>query len=102
MHKAILAAACTAALGMAMVAEAQAEGRSWSRGGSVTGPRGTTAWQRSGSCANGTCTRSRSATGPNGGTISRSGSCGNGACTYGGSATGPHGNSVTWGGSAGY
>jgi hypothetical protein len=102
MHKAIAAAACTALLGMAMMTEAQAWGRSWSRGGSVTGPRGTTTWQRSGSCANGVCSRNRSATGPYGGSVSRGATCGGGTCTYGGTATGPRGNSATWGGSFGY
>jgi hypothetical protein len=83
---------------MAMVAEAQAWDRSWSRSGSFTGPQGTTTWQRSGSCADGVCSGNRSVTGPNGGTVSRGATCGNGTCTYGGTATGPGGNSTTRGG----
>ncbi len=69
MRKGMTIAACTMLACMGVAAEAEA--RSWSRGGSVTGPRGTTTWQRSGDCAGGTCTRSRTVTGPNGGTWER-------------------------------
>ena len=94
MQKGAAIAACAALLSMALVAEAEARGRSWNAGGSVTGPRGgTTTWQRSGQCSGGTCTRSGTATGPGGGTRSweQTRACSGGSCTSQGSYTGPGG-----------
>ncbi|WP_083567723.1 hypothetical protein [Hyphomicrobium sp. CS1GBMeth3] len=54
---------------------AEAGGRSWSRGGWVSGPNGrTAAWQRSGHCEGGTCSREGSYTGRAGSTWTREGS----------------------------
>lgn len=125
--------ACLLATGyfaLSVASATSADARSWSRGGSFVGPRGTTTWQRSGSCSGGVCARSGSVTGPggrsatragsvtrngnswdrnvsatgrNGGTWSRDGggSCSGGRCTYGGTVTGPNGNSRTYHGSFG-
>ncbi|MFA6265544.1 MAG: hypothetical protein WC670_07510 [Pseudolabrys sp.] len=83
-----------AAVGTAFVSEAGA----WTRSGSVTTARGTYTGQASGSCAGGTCTRSRSVTGPNGKTVSRTGSAtrtGPYRYRYTRTTTGPNGGSVT-------
>jgi hypothetical protein len=123
MQKGMAIAACAALLSMAAVTEADAGGRAWSRGGSFTGPRGTTTWERSGECGGDTCTRSRTLTGPYGGTVTRGGSvnrdgswdrdaratgpygrtwekesggaCANGTCSFGGTVTGPRGGTGT-------
>lgn len=76
---------------------ADAGGRSWNRGGTVTGPGGNSAtWQRSGHCEGGSCSRSGSYTGPAGYTRSweRDRTCSGGTCTVDGSYTGRAGN--TW------
>ncbi|MGE0023064.1 MAG: hypothetical protein AB7S70_05455 [Hyphomicrobium sp.] len=81
---------------------ADAGGRSWSRGGSATGPGGRTAtWQRSGHCEGGDCTRSGTFTGPAGYTRSyeRSRECAGGTCSFTGSYTGRGGNTWTRSGS---
>jgi hypothetical protein len=81
-------------IGLATIPEAAA----WTRSGSVTTWRGTYHAQASGGCSGGTCSRSRSVTGPYGGTISRTGSItrtGPGSFTYTRTTTGPYGNGVT-------
>jgi hypothetical protein len=94
MRKGMTIAAYTMLACMAVAAEAEA--RSWSRGGSVAGPRGTTTWQRSGNCAGSTCTRSRTITGPNGGSVQRDGYIdrGDGVWHRDTTAIGPNGG--TW------
>ena len=95
-------AACAAAAAgflavMVWASQADAGGRSWSRGGTLTGPHGRTAsWHRSGHCGGGSCTTHRSFTGPEGRTWSR-----DAHTTYGGghghrdvTVTGPNGG--TW------
>jgi hypothetical protein len=130
MQKALAIAACAAVLSMGLITEAEARGRSWNGGGSFKGPYGgVTTWQRSGQCSGGTCTGSKTttgpggrtwtrersvtgtgnggwtsngkATGPRGGSWTRSGggSCAGGTCTYGGTVTGPNGNTGSYSGS---
>lgn len=119
----MLLTAGTALLLFGTIAEAQAGGR----GGTVIGPRGgSMSWHRG--CDSGTCSRSRSVTGPAGRTYTREGSitrtgpgswerdvtargpyggtyerhgygtCAGGACTYGGTVTGPRGNTGVYSG----
>lgn len=95
-------ALATAALAGLMVVGAAADASAWTRQGSVTTWRGTYAYQGSGGCAAGTCSRSRSVTGPYGGTVSRSGSVTRtapGQYSYSRTTTGPYGGSVTRSGS---
>ncbi len=83
-----------ATFGLAAVTEANA----WTRSGSVTTARGTYTGQASGTCAGGTCMRTRSVTGPNGKTVTQSGSAtrtGPHRYRYTQTTTGPNGGSVT-------
>jgi hypothetical protein len=85
----LAAAVCTASA---------ADAASWSRSGSVTTWRGTYHGSASGSCANGTCARSVSVTGPNGRSVSRTGTVSRVAphrYDYSLTTTGPNGNSIT-------
>jgi hypothetical protein len=67
----------------------------------VTGPRGTTTFSGSRSCAGGSCSSQGSITGPYGGTISHQAtrSCAGGTCTGSGTITGPRGGTVSYNGS---
>jgi uncharacterized low-complexity protein len=67
MKKLVLTSAVIGALSVAAVADASA----WTRTGSTTGPRGTSGVSVTGGCANGTCTRSATRTGPAGNTYTR-------------------------------
>lgn len=98
MTKFIAIAALAAAMSVVAVADASA----WTRSGTVTGPRGTSTIQGSGSCANGTCSRSVTRTGPYGysATKQSSASCAGGTCSRSATRTGPYGYSVTKQGSA--
>jgi uncharacterized low-complexity protein len=69
MKNLFLASALIGALSVAAAADANA----WTRTVSATGPRGTSSAQITGSCANGSCTRSATRTGPAGNTYSRTG-----------------------------
>jgi hypothetical protein len=69
MTKLLLTSACIGALSIAAIADANA----WTRSGSATGPRGTSSVSVTGGCANGTCTRSVTRTGPAGNTYTRQG-----------------------------
>jgi uncharacterized low-complexity protein len=69
MKKLFLTTAMIGALSVAAIADANA----WTRSAAVTGPRGTSTFQGSGSCANGACTRSATRTGPAGNTYTRQG-----------------------------
>lgn len=73
------------------------EVKAWTCSGTMIGPRGTTTFQGSGSCANGSCNHSVTRTGPYGGTMSREGSasCSGGICTGSRTTTGPRGHTVT-------
>jgi hypothetical protein len=82
------------AIGLATMSEAAA----WTRSGSLTTRRGTYYSSVSGGCSAGTCSRSRSISGPYGGTVSRTGSItriGDHSYTYSRTTVGPHGGSVT-------
>jgi hypothetical protein len=68
--KRFASAALAALLGVASISEANA----WTRSGSLTTRRGTYDGSASGGCSGGTCSRSVSVTGPNGGSYSRSAS----------------------------
>jgi uncharacterized low-complexity protein len=70
MKKLFLTSAFIGAMSVAAIADANA----WTRSGSTTGPRGTSSVSVNGSCANGTCTRSATRTGPAGNTFTRQGS----------------------------
>ena len=88
----------TAAIAGLLLLGTAAEASAWTRHGTVTTARGTYAVNGAGSCAGGTCSRTRTGTGPNGGTVTRSGSVTQtapGQYQYSGAATGPYGRSVT-------
>ncbi len=69
MKNLFLTSAIIGALSIAAVAEASA----WTRSASGTGPRGTSSVSVTGGCANGSCTRNATRTGPAGNTYSRTG-----------------------------
>jgi hypothetical protein len=69
MKKFFIASAIIGSLSVAAVADANA----WTRSGSAAGPRGTSSVQASGSCANGSCSRTVSRTGRAGNTYTRTG-----------------------------
>jgi len=52
---------------------AAADASAWTRSATSTGPRGTSTVQATGSCANGSCTRNVTRTGPAGNTYTRTG-----------------------------
>lgn len=89
--------ALTALLAGAPFADATA----WNRHGSSSGPRGSTSTDASGSCADQSCTRSVTRTGPNGKTSTRQGSasCTDGSCSGSSTTTGPSGAARTRSGS---
>lgn len=69
MKQLFLTSAIIGAMSVAAVADANA----WTRSASGTGPRGTSSVSVSGGCANGSCTRNATRTGPAGNTYSRTG-----------------------------
>ena len=99
MKKLLAISAIAGALFAAGVADANAGSRS----GSISGPRGTTTYSGSRSCAGGVCSSQGSVTGPYGGTISHQGSstcsggtCSGGTCSGSGVITGPRGGTVSY------
>jgi hypothetical protein len=88
------------AIAGAMFVAAAADANAGSRSGSISGPRGTTTFSGSRSCAGGSCSSQGSVTGPNGGTVSRqdSSTCSGGTCSGGGTVTGPRGGTVSYNG----
>ncbi|MBR0812593.1 MULTISPECIES: hypothetical protein [Bradyrhizobium] len=52
---------------------AAADANAWTRSGTASGPRGTSTVTASGACANGSCTRNVTRTGPAGRTYTRTG-----------------------------
>ena len=70
MKKLFLMSAVIGSLSVAAVADANA----WTRSATSSSPRGTSSLQASGSCANGTCSRSATRTGPAGNSYTRQGS----------------------------
>jgi len=69
MKKLFLTSAVIGALSVLAVADANA----WTRSGTSTGPRGTSSVNVTGSCANGSCSRNATRTGPAGNTYTRTG-----------------------------
>jgi uncharacterized low-complexity protein len=69
MKKLLLTSAMIAALSATMAADANA----WTRSATATGPRGTSTVTATGSCANGSCSRNVTRTGPAGNTYTRTG-----------------------------
>lgn len=67
MKKLIAMSTLAGALSIASAADASA----WTRSATFTGPRGTSSVQATGSCANGSCSRSVTRTGPAGNTYNR-------------------------------
>jgi hypothetical protein len=96
MKKFLAVSAIAGAMLVAIVADANAGSRS----GTITGPRGTTTFSGSRSCAGGTCSSQGSVTGPYGNTVSRQGSssCSGGSCSGSGTVTGPRGGTVSYNG----
>ena len=88
----------TAAIVGALSAAAIVDANAGSRSGSISGPRGTTTFAGSRSCAGGACSSQGSVTGPYGGTISHQGSstCSGGTCSGSGVVTGPRGGTVSY------
>lgn len=87
----------TAALVGLFVTGAAAEASAWSRSGSVTTARGTYNVQGSGGCGYGSCSRSRTVTGPYGDSVTRQGTVTRtapGQAYYSGTVTGPYGGTV--------
>lgn len=88
MSLSIAAVVCLLAVGTASAAE---------RTSTITTNRGAYTVQGSASCADGTCSGSRTTTGPSGYSANRAGSItanGDGSATYSGSRTGPRGRSI--------
>ena len=79
-----------------MFALSVSNANAWTRNATVSGPNGTATIHGSGSCANGTCSRSVTVTGPYGNTARRQGSvtCANGVCSGSRTTTGWNGNTV--------
>jgi len=75
---------------------APSDANAWTREGTVTTGRGTSTFNASGYCANGTCVRRITRTGPFGGTYTRQGriTCAPGVCWGRSRITGPNGNTV--------
>lgn len=69
MTKFFLASLVIGTLSVAAAADANA----WTRSATANGPRGTSSVTATGSCANGSCSRSATRTGPAGNTYTRSG-----------------------------
>jgi hypothetical protein len=86
----------TSMLFAALMVGAATDANAWTRSGTFTGPRGTSTVNVTGGCANGTCSRQVTRTGPYGYSYTRQGSasCANGVCTGSRVTTGPYGNSV--------
>jgi hypothetical protein len=88
----------SAALAGLLLAGSAADASAWTRHGTVTTPRGTYTVNAAGGCGGGVCSRTRTVTGPYGGTVTRSGSVvrtGPGQYSYQGQTTGPYGRTVT-------
>jgi hypothetical protein len=88
----------TAALAGLLLVGTIAEASAWTRHGTVNTARGTYTVHGAGGCAGGTCARTKTVTGPYGGTVTRSGSITKtapGQYQYSGTVTGPYGGTVT-------
>jgi hypothetical protein len=88
----------TAALAAVMFVGATSDASAWTRNSTTTTHRGTYTSQGSGSCANYSCSRSGTTTGPNGKQLTTSGSITKtapGQYDYSRSATGPNGGTAS-------
>ncbi|MGH6939256.1 hypothetical protein [Hypericibacter sp.] len=85
------------AIAGAVTLGAAADADAWTRNSTVTGPRGTTTIQGSGSCANHSCSRNVVRTGPTGNvtTLQGSASCAGGSCAGTRTTSFPNGGTVT-------
>jgi hypothetical protein len=86
----------TLALAATVIFSIAADANAWTRSGTITGPRGTSTVNGSGSCANGACSGSVTRTGPNGYSVTRQGtaSCSGGVCSGSSQITGPRGGTI--------
>jgi hypothetical protein len=88
----------TAAVAGLLLAASAADASAWTRNGTVHTWRGAYTVQGSGGCGGGSCSRTRTVTGPYGGTVTRSRTVtrtGPGQYSYQGRVTGPYGGTVT-------
>ncbi|MEO1274360.1 MAG: hypothetical protein AAFU72_07300 [Pseudomonadota bacterium] len=85
------------AIALTLSLGAAADASAWERKGSITGWRGTSTVEGSGSCSGGSCSRAVTKTGPNGYSVSRqgNGSCSGGTCSGSRTTTNRLGNSIT-------
>lgn len=93
MRTTFAAATLTALLAAAPLADALA----WNRTGSSSGPHGSSSVEASGSCADRSCSRSVTRSGPAGHSATRQGSasCVDGSCSGSSTASGPRGTTRT-------
>jgi hypothetical protein len=83
--------------GLLLAANA-ADASAWTRHTTVNTWRGTYTVNAAGGCAGGVCSRTRTVTGPYGGSVTQSGSVGRsgpGQFSYQGRVTGPYGGTIT-------
>ncbi len=88
----------TALLAAIVTIAAVSEANAWTRNRTTTTWRGTSSLSASGSCANNSCSRSVTRTGPYGNTATRSGSVAcdpaSQSCTGSRTTTGPYGGTI--------
>lgn len=88
----------TASLVILLAAAPLADAVAWNRtGSSSSGPHGSSSVEASGNCADSTCSRSVTRTGPAGHSATRQGSasCADGSCSGSSTASGPRGAART-------
>ena len=88
----------SAALAGLLLAATAADASAWTRHTTVNTWRGTYTVNAAGGCAGGVCSRTRTVTGPYGGTVTRYDTVvrtGPGQFSYRGQTTGPYGGTVT-------
>ena len=87
---------------VALIFAGVADANAFQRSGTTSGARGTSSYSANAGCSGGTCSRTMTRTGPQGGTMTNSGSVtktGPGQYSYSGSTTGPNGQTRTRSGS---
>jgi hypothetical protein len=88
----------SAGLAGLLLAATAADASAWTRHTTINTWRGTYTVNAAGGCAGGVCSRTRTVTGPYGGTVTQSGSVvrtGPGQFSYQGRITGPYGGTIT-------
>lgn len=87
----------TATLTFLLAAAPLGDALAWTRTGSSSGPHGSSSVEASGSCADRSCSRSVTRSGPAGHSATRQGSaaCADGSCSGSSTATGPRGATRT-------